>query len=201
MSLRKFIFLNLIFFSLGFSLELSQIEPVMREDLKKAVLVMQNNAISEVDKPKKMFELFDGYFDYDLMAKLALSKQYKTLDKEQQIQFKKVFEKKLKQSFTDKLAYYTDQVIEIQSTSMPNKNRFFVNSLIVNEADKYNIVFKFHRADGDNFLIYDVDILGVSIIQTYRSQFEDLSQNVSFDDILKRLEVTSLLDNNETKAK
>ncbi|OCR85778.1 toluene tolerance protein [Campylobacter fetus subsp. testudinum] len=201
MSLRKFIFLNLIFFSLGFSLELSQIEPVMREDLKKAVLVMQNNAISEADKPKKMFELFDGYFDYDLMAKLALSKQYKTLDKEQQIQFKKVFEKKLKQSFTDKLAYYTDQVIEIQSTSMPNKNRFFVNSLIVNEADKYNIVFKFHRADGDNFLIYDVDILGVSIIQTYRSQFEDLSQNVSFDDILKRLEVTSLLDNNETKAK
>ncbi|WP_162165773.1 Tgt2/MlaC family protein [Campylobacter fetus] len=199
--MRKFIFLNLIFFSLGFSLELSQIEPVMREDLKKAVLVMQNNAISEVDKPKKMFELFDGYFDYDLMAKLALSKQYKTLDKEQQIQFKKVFEKKLKQSFTDKLAYYTDQVIEIQSTSMPNKNRFFVNSLIVNEADKYNIVFKFHRADGDNFLIYDVDILGVSIIQTYRSQFEDLSQNVSFDDILKRLEVTSLLDNNETKAK
>ncbi|OCR87589.1 toluene tolerance protein [Campylobacter fetus subsp. testudinum] len=201
MSLRKFIFLNLIFFSLGFSLELSQIEPVMREDLKKAVLVMQNNAISEADKPKKMFELFDRYFDYDLMAKLALSKQYKTLDKEQQIQFKKVFEKKLKQSFTDKLAYYTDQVIEIQSTSMPNKNRFFVNSLIVNEADKYNIVFKFHRADGDNFLIYDVDILGVSIIQTYRSQFEDLSQNVSFDDILKRLEVTSLLDNNETKAK
>ncbi|AGZ81261.1 ABC transporter substrate-binding protein [Campylobacter fetus] len=199
--MRKFIFLNLIFFSLGFSLELSQIEPVMREDLKKAVLVMQNNAISEADKPKKMFELFDGYFDYDLMAKLALSKQYKTLDKEQQIQFKKVFEKKLKQSFTDKLAYYTDQVIEIQSTSMPNKNRFFVNSLIVNEADKYNIVFKFHRADGDNFLIYDVDILGVSIIQTYRSQFEDLSQNVSFDDILKRLEVTSLLDNNETKAK
>ncbi|WP_081301395.1 ABC transporter substrate-binding protein [Campylobacter fetus] len=199
--MRKFIFLNLIFFSLGFSLELSQIEPVMREDLKKAVLVMQNNAISEADKPKKMFELFDRYFDYDLMAKLALSKQYKTLDKEQQIQFKKVFEKKLKQSFTDKLAYYTDQVIEIQSTSMPNKNRFFVNSLIVNEADKYNIVFKFHRADGDNFLIYDVDILGVSIIQTYRSQFEDLSQNVSFDDILKRLEVTSLLDNNETKAK
>lgn len=201
MNLRKFIFLNLIFFSLGFSLELSQIEPVMREDLKKAVLVMQNKAISEADKPKKMFELFDGYFDYDLMAKLALSKQYKTLDKEQQIQFKNVFEKKLKQSFTDKLAYYTDQVIEIQSTTMPNKNRFFVNSIIVNEADKYNIVFKFHRASGDNFLIYDVDILGVSIIQTYRSQFEDLSQNVSFDDILKRLEVTSLLDNNESKAK
>ncbi|QQF52885.1 Tgt2/MlaC family protein [Campylobacter fetus] len=199
--MRKFIFLNLIFFSLGFSLELSQIEPVMREDLKKAVLVMQNKAISEADKPKKMFELFDGYFDYDLMAKLALSKQYKTLDKEQQIQFKNVFEKKLKQSFADKLAYYTDQVIEIQSTTMPNKNRFFVNSIVVNESDKYNIVFKFHRASGDNFLIYDVDILGVSIIQTYRSQFEDLNQNVSFDDILKRLEVTSLLDNNETKAK
>lgn len=52
-----------------------------------------------------------------------------------------------------------------------------MNSIIVNEADKYNIVFKFHRASGDNFVIYDVDILGVSIIDTYRSQFEDLRSN------------------------
>ena len=36
-------------------------------------------------------------------------------------------------------------------------------------------------------LIYDVDILGVSIIQTYRTQFADILAKESFDNLLEKL--------------
>ena len=47
--------------------------------------------------------------------------------------------------------------------------------------------------------IYDIDILGVSIIQSYRSQFSDLSQSAGFNEITKRLQSVSLDNNTTTK--
>lgn len=52
---------------------------------------------------------------------------------------------------------------------------------------KKNIIFKFYN-DNNNWLIYDVDVLGVSIVQTYRSQFGDILANQGFDALLQKLE-------------
>ncbi|EAK6758666.1 toluene tolerance protein, partial [Campylobacter upsaliensis] len=41
--------------------------------------------------------------------------------------------------------------------------------------------------ENDDWLIYDVDVLGVSIIQTYRSQFGDILENGTFKDLLNKL--------------
>ncbi|EAH9104456.1 toluene tolerance protein, partial [Campylobacter jejuni] len=46
---------------------------------------------------------------------------------------------------------------------------------------------KFYN-DNNNWLIYDVDVLGVSIVQTYRSQFGDILANQGFDALLQKLE-------------
>ncbi|MBF7043723.1 ABC transporter substrate-binding protein, partial [Campylobacter volucris] len=48
------------------------------------------------------------------------------------------------------------------------------------------VIFKFYNKNGD-WQIYDVDIFGVSIIQTYRSQFKDVLQNADFATLLSKL--------------
>ncbi len=53
--------------------------------------------------------------------------------------------------------------------------------------EEKNIIFKFYN-DNNNWLIYDVDVLGVSIVQTYRSQFRDILANQGFDALLQKLE-------------
>ncbi|ENZ3888216.1 ABC transporter substrate-binding protein, partial [Campylobacter coli] len=50
-----------------------------------------------------------------------------------------------------------------------------------------NIIFKFYNNNND-WLIYDIDVLGVSIVQTYRSQFGDILANQDFDTLLQKLE-------------
>lgn len=52
---------------------------------------------------------------------------------------------------------------------------------------KKNIIFKFYNNNND-WLIYDIDVLGVSIVQTYRSQFGDILANQDFDTLLQKLE-------------
>ena len=47
--------------------------------------------------------------------------------------------------------------------------------------------------------MYDVDILGVSLIQTYKAQFEDLGLRADFNTILSRLNAMNELDKKEPK--
>lgn len=192
--------LLLLFFICGvvFGIELKSIDETLKSDFKKAIAIMNDKSIAKDQKPLELFELFDGYFDYSLMAKLALSKQYKALSPAQQDEFQKQFIANLKASFTQKLGYYSDQEIEFVKGEMGNKNRYNVHAVIKNKSENYPLIFKFHPASKSDYLIYDIDILGVSLVQSYRSQFNDLSQNAGFDEIIKRLQ-SATADSNTTK--
>ena len=91
-------------------------------------------------------------------------------------------------SFTSKLGLYKDEEIKV-TTLDKVKERMFLNSQMIINGEVKNIIFKFYDKKGD-WLIYDVDILGVSIIQTYRSQFADLLDKADFNTLLDTLKAT-----------
>lgn len=197
--MRKVFILLFLICSISFGIELKNIDETLKSDFKKALNIMADNKISKEQKPLELFKLFDAYFDYSLMARLSLSKLYKTLNKAEQDEFIKLFVANLKTSFTQKLGYYSDQEIEFVKGELTNKNRYNVHAIIKNKSENYPLIFKFHPANGSDYLIYDIDILGVSIIQSYRSQFSDLSQSAGFNEITKRLQSVSLDNNTTTK--
>lgn len=193
---RILILLSLIY-TVSFAIELKSIDDTLKADFKKALNIMSDNNISKEQKPLKISELFDGYFDYSLMAKLSLSKQYNALNSSQQDEFQRLFVSNLKLSFSQKLGYYSGQEIEFVKGELTNKNRYNAHAIIKNKSENYPLILKFHPANGSDYLIYDIDIMGVSIIQSYRSQFSDLSQNTDFNEIIKRLQ-SIILDSNIT---
>ncbi|WP_086247276.1 MlaC/ttg2D family ABC transporter substrate-binding protein [Campylobacter vicugnae] len=197
--MKKVFILLFLICSISFGIELKSIDDTLKSDFKKALNIMADSKISKEQKPLELFKLFDAYFDYSLMARLSLSKLYKTLNKAEQDEFIELFVANLKTSFTQKLGYYSDQEIEFVKGELTNKNRYNVHAIIKNKSENYSLIFKFHPANGSDYLIYDVDILGVSIIQSYRSQFSDLSQSAGFNEITKRLQSVSLDNNTTTK--
>ena len=69
----------------------ADIEPVMSQKVAEAVGIMRSSAPKDA-KPAKIFALFDGYFDYKMMAKLSLAKHYASLSPAQIAEFDKAFE-------------------------------------------------------------------------------------------------------------
>ncbi len=189
----KKIFILFAFFSLCFGLNKDEIKSVMSQNLNQAVQIIQNKAITDSQKPQKLFEIFDDIFDYKQMAKISLSKRYKTLKDDEKAKFDKAYEKQLKISFTNKLKGYTDQTIKILDLEFPKQNRANLKTEILSKGKSYPIIFKFYPKQ-DNWLIYDVDVLGVSIVQAYRSQFGDILENGTFDELIKKLQETKLPD-------
>jgi phospholipid transport system substrate-binding protein len=49
------------------------------------------------------------------------------------------------------------------------------------------MLYKLYSAD-NTWKIYDVEIEGVSIIRSYRSQFNEILQKGTFDELLQKME-------------
>ncbi|TXE85074.1 toluene tolerance protein [Campylobacter peloridis] len=168
-----------------FALNLQDISKTMQEKIDESLKILDQNKNDKNQVANKIFALFDGIFDYEFMAKLSLSTRYEKLNTEEKMQFNKAFEDNLKKSFTNKLALYDSQKLKVLNLEEKNKRAFLKTSMLVDGKENY-VIFKFYDKNND-WQIYDVDIFGISIIQTYRSQFKDILQNADFKILLDKL--------------
>ena len=186
------------FTSLAFGLELNQIQSTMEQNIQKTLAILQKNVANNPQDSKAanaqieqiaqgIFAMFDSIFDYKLMAQLSLSQNYKTLTKEQQDQYNQAFEQNLKRSFADKLRLYKDEEMQVVGGEQTKNNRYNLKTSMVLDGKLNYIIFKFYDSKGD-WRIYDVDILGISVVQTYRSQFNDILTNADFQTLLAKLQ-------------
>ncbi len=170
------------------ALQETDISTFMRTNIDIATGVLRDASIPKAEKAPKIFAMFDPVFDYVLMAKLSLGgKQWEGMGVENQERFVKVFEAKLKQSYMEKLDLYTDEKIVIKNSEKIKDARIHLTTHLMRNSEVYEIIYKFYKDKNNEWLIYDVDILGVSIIQTYRTQFADILTKESFEQLLTKL--------------
>lgn len=168
----------------AFAIEEDKIKDVMKEKIDLVISILQIKEESKDSKSLKIFTIMDKFFDYKIMSQISLGKDWHTLSSGQKEEFIKAFELKLKNSYIDKLDLYTDEKIEIHSLEKLNPKRIRLLTYLIGKDDKYEIEYKFYKNDKNDWLIYDVNIIGVSIMQTYRQQFAGYLKNNSFKDLL-----------------
>ncbi|XPV67393.1 MAG: ABC transporter substrate-binding protein [Halarcobacter sp.] len=187
--LKKLIIITTLFILSisAFALTKEQIEPEMRNKIDKVLMILKDSKINKNAKAKEIINIMDSVFDYPLMSRLSLGRTWKELSDAQQKEFIELFTKELKGSYVSKLDLYTDELVKILGTKSPKANRIELQTVLVGKSDKYEINYKFYEAskEENKWLIYDVELVGVSIIQTYRQQYAGYLKNNSFDDLLK----------------
>lgn len=170
------------------ALQEAEISPFMQSNIDLATTILRDQKIQKPEKREKLFVIFDSIFDYSLMAKLAVGgKQWESLTPAKQVEFSKLFEQKLKNSYMEKLDLYTDEKIVIKNLEKIKDARIHLTTHLMRNSEVYEIVYKFYKDKNNSWLIYDVDILGVSIIQAYRTQFADILAKEPFEKLLEKL--------------
>jgi phospholipid transport system substrate-binding protein len=175
----------------AFGITQNEIDTKLKTDLDTVVKMLQDNNSDIGQKSQKIFTVFEEVFDFEQMAKNCLGKtQWNELDKKQQQEFMDKFVKHLKESYADKLKFYTNQKIGLEKSVQTSATRIQLPMFLLDsEGKRYDVLYKFYDTKQDKgWLIYDVDILGVSITQTYRSQFEGALKNGSFEDLMEKIE-------------
>lgn len=181
------LFLLFGFVPFGQADEAAEITKMAEEKVNNIITYLRDTSLEKETRNKQIIAEVNTMFDFQLMAQLSLGKQWKKTKKRQRKEFVKVFVKRIQQSYLEKLDLYTDEEVIIGDAKQTKKKRAVLTTYLVSEDDKKEMIYKFRKHKKRGWLVYDVNILGVSFIQTYRSQFSGVLKNKSMDELIEDL--------------
>jgi phospholipid transport system substrate-binding protein len=151
------------------------------------VSILQNKDIDQEVKEKQITKIVTPIFDFPLMAKLSLGRNHwPKLDETQREKFTRLFSERLKRSYWKKIALYKDEKVLFKPTEQKNKT-YQVPTELLYEDKKVAMLYKLRKVE-KCWKIYDVEIQGVSVLLTYRSQFDEILSHGTVEELLSRLE-------------
>ena len=162
-------------------------EEVLKGKLEQVISVLEKKALNEEAKKKEIVEIVTPMFNFSLMSKLTLGKKHwPGFTKEQKERFTDLFTKRLKNSYLDKMMLYTDEKIEYKESVQVGK-KVQIPTILTSKDNKISMLYKLYKSK-QGWRIYDIEIQGVSLISTYRSQFDEILRSKTVDDLLAKLE-------------
>jgi phospholipid transport system substrate-binding protein len=162
-------------------------EEFLKSRLDRVFEVLQKKDLEQQTKNKAVVEIVTPMFDFALMAKLSLGKKHwPGLTKEKQDRFTELFVTRLRQSYLNKLTTYTDEEIIYEPPVEVNK-KIHIPTRLISKGREISMLYKFYNSN-NSWKVYDIEIQGVSIIRSYRSQFNEILQRGTMDDLFEKLE-------------
>jgi phospholipid transport system substrate-binding protein len=155
--------------------------------IEAALSVLQKKDLVQKEKNKQVTAIVEPLFDFKLMAKLALGRKYwPSLSEKDRKKFVDLFVERLKATYVDKLSLYTNEKVAYESP-VQNGIKIQIPTKVISKNKNYSMLYKLYKSS-DGYKIYDIEIEGVSLISTYRSQFSDILSKGTIDDLLLKLE-------------
>lgn len=162
-------------------------ETLIKDKLESVIAVLQTKDLTKEAKKQKIVEIVEPIFDFALMGKLALGrKHWPELPNEKRDTYNALFVKRLREAYLEKMTLYTDETIEYQK-AVEVRGKVHVPAHIISKDKKIEMLYKLYKSR-DGWKIYDIEIEGVSIVSSYRSQFDEILTTGTMDDLLHKLE-------------
>jgi phospholipid transport system substrate-binding protein len=163
-----------------------EVSALLKAKIDAVMVLLKDNGLDKPQRNEQIIDIITPIFDYKTMAKLSLGKKYwPKLSPEKKTIFSDLFVARLQKSYLDKLDIYTDEKILYGEPQMSGKKAHLPTTL-VSKDNRIEVLYKFYRSNV-GWKVYDVEIGGVSVIQTYRSQFNGVLKEGSIDDLIEKL--------------
>ena len=143
--------------------------------------------IEKNERNEKIVGELNEIMDFKLAAYLSLGKHWKKISKTQKKEFVETFQQYINNYIVEKIDLYTNQKIDIGDSKIVKKGRAELEIGILSGGETLKVNFKLRKNKKKEWRVYDVDIEGVSLITTFRSQFSGVLKNSSFEELLEKL--------------
>lgn len=137
-------------------------------------------------KKEKLRLIYDRMFDDVELSRRTLARNWNTLSTPQRQEFVHLYRQVLEKAYVDKILSYTDEKIVFDKESMLSENQSEVPTRIVTSSKTIPISYRMIGKDGV-WKVYDVVIENVSLIQNYRTQFNDILAKNTPEQLLETL--------------
>ena len=157
------------------------------ETADKIVAVLAQEGASAETRISEIENIAYEIFDFTTMSKLVLAKNWRKLDAEKRGEFVRQFKQHLSRTYGTRLDRYEQEEVEVYAAQLEPRNDVSIKTRIVGgQFDQAEISYRL-RNRNDQWRIVDVVIEGISLVSNYRSQFSEVLNSGTIDDLLTKL--------------
>ena len=128
----------------------------------------------------------DTLFDFPDMSRRALGRHWTDRTPAEREEFTRLFTDLIARTYIGKIDRYAGESIAYVGERVDGDEASVRSQVVTAKGSQIPVEYRLHRAN-DTWSAYDVLIENVSLVGTYRSQFDRVIQAESFANLLRRL--------------
>lgn len=163
-----------------------QVRPTLDEVLNILTDSSLNGDAHKVERRAKVMGIIKKSFDFREMSRRVLGKTWKEISPGDQDHFTELMTKLLENVYIGKLESYSGQKIDYVGEKI-KKNKALVSTTIENNNQKIPLHYILINTSS-KWMVYDINIDGVSLVKNYRQQFKSVLKREQFSGLVKELE-------------
>ncbi len=190
MKIRKYLMFILMFAIFGWvnpAMAVPSPTAQLRVTLDKIVEVLRNKELSQDAILDQVNVMVRDKFDFEAMSQRTLGIHWRNATPKQRARFIELFSQLLEDTYRIRIRNYTYQNERVEYVGETVQGtRGQVDTIVVANKDipvSYRV-----RLKGKEWLVYDVIVEEVSLVNNYRSSYNEIVRKEGFDGLLTRLE-------------
>ena len=125
-------------------------------------------------------------FDFPEVARRSLGRHWQPLSEKQREEFTALFSDLLERSYVSKIETYGGEKITYASERVDGDIATVPTRIITKSGTEVPVDYRMQKS-GERWLVYDVNIEGVSLVSNYRTQFNKIIQTSSYNELINKL--------------
>jgi phospholipid transport system substrate-binding protein len=161
---------------------------VVRAMSDAVIAVLQQKNLSPDAKREKIRGIVQGYVDFPTMSRLVLARNWASLDDSQRSQFVEEFKQHLSVTYGKNVESYNNEKVDIIGDRDEGRGDWTVQTKILRTGGGSDIQvdYRLRQINGD-WKVIDLTIERISLVSSFRSQFQEVMANGGIDHLLKVL--------------
>ncbi len=165
----------------------TEAEKILKTSVNKVFSALSDKELSLDQKKRELIEITNSVFGLPLMAKLSLGKEHwSKLNSKQREEFTSLSIGKFHNFYSEKISLFCDVKVIFDRPIIESEKKMQIPTSVLHNGKRFSILYKMFKTK-NGWKIYDIEIEGVSLIKTYRSQYLHVLKNDKIEGLLTKM--------------
>ena len=139
------------------------------------------------DRRVAVRKIANEIFDFSEIAKRSMARHWQPLSEAQRTEFVGLFADLLERSYISKIETYGGEKIQYTAERADGDFATVSTRIVTKNGTEVPVDYRMIRRGPERWLVYDVNIEGVSLVANYRTQFNKIIQTTSYNELVSKL--------------
>lgn len=163
---------------------------VIRKTTEKIIAIVKDPALQDPEKKRERDLLIrmaaEEIFDKEEMSMRTLARHWRQRTPAEKKEFMALFEGLLEKTYIDRVEGYSGEQVVYEGERVEGDYALVKVDIMTKQQTKIPVLYRLKKKK-EGWLVYDLSIEGVSLINNYRTQFDSIIVSSSFKKLIEKL--------------